>query len=258
MKLAQYEQAFAAAGVTTLSFDFRHLGASGGEPRQVISLRRHLQDVEAAWSHLRQLPEVDAGRVGLWGTSLGATHVLRVAARQPQVAAVVIQCPIVHGLSAARSSGLAHLVGLTPDLVRDVWRSVTRRPRHYVGIVGQPGDHAMVTVPGAYAGWESVTPDDCTFDNRVAAAAGFELIVSNAARRARHVRCPLLVCVPDLEELTDPRIAARVATRAQHGTARHYAAGHFGVYHPPLVDQIIRDQVEFLTGALAPDKQLDP
>ena len=258
MKLAQYEEAFAAAGITTLSFDFRHLGSSGGEPRQVISLRRHLKDVQAAWSHLRRLPDVDAGRVALWGTSLGATHVLRYAARQPQVAAAVIQCPVVHGLSAARASGAGHMLRLTPAVVRDAWRAVVRRPRHYIGIVGQPGDRAMVTVPGAKGGWESVMPDGYAFDNRVAAAAGLEMLVSNAARGARRVRCPLLVCVADREVLMNPRIAERVAGQAANGTARHYDAGHFDVYHPPLVDQIIRDQVAFLTAALSPNGRCDP
>jgi hypothetical protein len=169
----------------------------------------------------------------------------------------MIQCPVVHGPSAARASGAGHLIGLTPAVLRDAWRALARRPRHYIGIVGPPGDHAMVTAPGAKAGWESVMPDGYAFDNRVAAAGGLEMILSNAARRARRIRGPLLVCVADREELTDPRIAERVAAHAEHGTARHYDAGHFDVYHPPLVGQIIQDQVAFLTTWLSPNGEGD-
>ena len=53
--------------------------------------------------------------------------------------------------------------------------------------------------------------------------------------------------VADHETLTDPRIAARVAERAPHGRAVHYPADHFGIYHPPLVEAIVADQVAFLT-----------
>ena len=257
MKLDQYEDAFAAAGLTVLSFDFRHLGASGGDPRQLVSLRRHVQDVDAAWRHLRGWPGVDPARVALWGTSFGATHVLRYAARQPEVAAAVIQCPVVHGPSAARQSGPGPMIRMMPAVLRDAGRALTRRPRHYTGIVGEPGDRALVTIPGAKAGWESIMPRGYRFDNRVAAAAGLGMILSNAARAARRIRCPLLVCVPDREQLTNPRIAGRVAARAARGTALHYAADHFDVYHPPLAGRIIADQVAFLTAAVSPDREED-
>lgn len=255
MKLGQYEDAFAAAGITVLSFDFRHLGASGGEPRQLVSLRKHLQDVDAAWQHLREWPGVDPARVALWGTSFGATHVLRYAARQPEAAAAVVQCPVVHGPSAARRSGLGPMIRMMPDVLRDAGRALTRRPRHYTGIVGEPGDRALVTIPGAKAGWESTMPVGYRFDNRVAAAAGLEMVLSRAAREASRIRCPLLVCVSDREQLMNPGIASRLAARAPRGTALHYDAGHFDVYHPPLAGRIIADQAAFLADALSPDHE---
>jgi hypothetical protein len=65
------------------------------------------------------------------------------------------------------------------------------------------------------------------------------------------------VCLADHETLTDPRIAARVAERAPHGRAVHYPADHFGVYHPPLVDGIVADQVAFLTSHLGVQEPVD-
>jgi pimeloyl-ACP methyl ester carboxylesterase len=251
MKLNQYEHAFAEAGITVLSFDFRHLGASGGEPRQVISMKRHLQDVDSAWRHLRSWPGVDPTRVGLWGTSLGAMHVLRYAARQRAVAAVVVQCPIVHGPAAALGSGTGHMIGLAPSVLSDAFRALARRPRRYISIVGEPGQRAMVTTPGAHAGWHSVIPAGYRFDNRVAAAAGLEMLACSAVRGATRIACPLLVCVSDRESLMNPRHATRVAERAPRGTATHYDADHFDVYHPPLVDQILDDQTTFLRTALS-------
>src|ERR1700742_3297640 len=65
MMLAQYERHFAAAGIATLAFDYRHTGASDGQPRQHISTREQYYDVVAALEHLKSRPEVDGGRVGL-------------------------------------------------------------------------------------------------------------------------------------------------------------------------------------------------
>ena len=45
MMLKQYEQAFSAAGVATLAFDYRTTGASAGSPRQRLSMRRQHADV---------------------------------------------------------------------------------------------------------------------------------------------------------------------------------------------------------------------
>src|SRR5215211_8988634 len=104
MMLPQYEQHFASAGITTLAFDYRHTGASEGRPRQRISMRRQQRDVEAALAFLASHPDVDARRIALWGTSLGGMHVVRVAATHDELAAAVVQCPIVHGPAAAGRS----------------------------------------------------------------------------------------------------------------------------------------------------------
>ena len=36
-----YERWFSTAGFAVVAFDFRHLGESGGTPRQLMSLRRY-------------------------------------------------------------------------------------------------------------------------------------------------------------------------------------------------------------------------
>jgi len=86
MKLGQYEAAFSAAGFAVLAFDYRHFGESEGLPRQIMSVRKHLEDVDAALAFVQTRPELDASRVALWGTSMGASHVvtLRPVTRNSQ------------------------------------------------------------------------------------------------------------------------------------------------------------------------------
>src|ERR1700754_408149 len=143
MLLPQYEQHFAAAGIATLAFDYRFTGASDGQPRQHISTRKQCADVAAALEHLKSRPDIDGGRIGLWGTSLGGMNVIRVAAERDDIAAAVVQCPIVHGPGAARRLGASSALRMTPAIVQALLRVALRRGRRYVPIVGPPGGFAM-------------------------------------------------------------------------------------------------------------------
>jgi pimeloyl-ACP methyl ester carboxylesterase len=246
MMLPQYEQHFAAAGIATLAFDYRYTGASDGQPRQHISIREQCDDVAAALEHIKERPEIDGGRIGLWGTSLGGMNVVLVAAARDDIAVAVVQCPIVHGPGAARRLGVIAALRLTPAIVEDLVRLIARRGRRHVPIVGPPGSFAMVTVAGAESGWNSTVPPGMAFDNRIAAADAVAMVTTSALRRARRIEAPLLVCVCDRETLMDPAHASLVANRAPRGVARHYDSDHFDVYHPPLVSRVLADQTAFL------------
>lgn len=253
MRLAQYEQAFATAGMVVLAFDFRYLGDSGGNPRQLVSVRRQLDDIDAALDFIREDERVDPARVAVWGTSMGGTHVTLTAVRHPDLVAAVVQCPVLNTRNAAFSSGLGHVAKLTGPITSDLVRAALHLPRRYVAIADEPGREAIVTAPGAKEGWLGMVPDGVAFDNRVTASVGAELVLLNAAAKASEIQIPFLVCVSDHETLMDPRIAARVAHRAPRGEASHYPADHFEVYHAPLVEQVIADQTAFLTRHLGLD-----
>ena len=98
MMLAQYEQHFAAAGIATLAFDYRYTGESDGQPRQHISMARQREDVDAALAFLA----IAAGRRRRTHRSVGHQprrheRGARRRGRTTDVAAAVVQCPIVHG-----------------------------------------------------------------------------------------------------------------------------------------------------------------
>jgi pimeloyl-ACP methyl ester carboxylesterase len=246
MALRRYEQHFAASGIGTFAFDYRHLGESDGMPRQRLSLRRHRQDLHAAINAVRRLPDADGSRIALWGTSLGAMHVLRVASDRNDIAAAVIQCPIVSGPATLKRIGPGAALRLTPAIIGDTIRAAVDRERRYIPIVGPPGALAAVTVPGAEEGWQSTVDTGGGFDNRVAAANVIGIAVTSAKRAARRITAPLLVCVSQRETLMDPRHAEDVARSAPLGEVRHYDGDHFEVYHRPLLDHLLTDQTEFL------------
>jgi fermentation-respiration switch protein FrsA (DUF1100 family) len=91
-----------ARGLAALTFDFRNLGRSEGMPRQEIDPQRQIQDFRSAISYLRQRPEVDRERIGIWGSSYSGGHALTVAAIDRRVKCVVSQVPTTSGFSAAQ------------------------------------------------------------------------------------------------------------------------------------------------------------
>ncbi|MGH3952599.1 alpha/beta hydrolase [Mycobacteroides salmoniphilum] len=246
MMLPQYEQHFASSGIATLAFDYRYTGSSEGSPRQQFSMRGQRHDVESAIAVLQAHPDIDHARIALWGTSLGAMHVTLVAAARNDLAAAIIQCPIVHGPGAAGTSSLWSTLRLGPPIVEDLLRKAFGRSRRYVPIVGLPGSLALVSARGALAGWESTCPDGHEFDNRIAAADAFTLVFTTALVRSREIAAPLMVCVCDHEGLMNPRYAEQVARRAPRGVEFHYKSDHFDIYHPPVLERTLADQTLFL------------
>jgi uncharacterized protein len=102
-RLADGAKRFARAGVAALTFDYASFGESGGEPRQVIDVEAQRRDWHAAVACARSRPEIHPDRIALWGSSLGGTHTLFVAAADPRTAAVVAQIPYA-GLPKERVS----------------------------------------------------------------------------------------------------------------------------------------------------------
>jgi uncharacterized protein len=103
MYLDSFAEVFAAAGLNVLVFDNRCSGASDGEPRQEIDPWAQVRDYRHAITYAGTLAEVDPARIGIWGSSYSAGHVLVVAAIDRRVQAVVCQVPLVSGHANLRA-----------------------------------------------------------------------------------------------------------------------------------------------------------
>lgn len=88
--LPYYASRFAEAGFAALAFDYRGFGESEGPRGRLIPLEQ-VNDIRNAITFMEAQPEVDAGRIGLWGTSFGGAHVPYVAGIDERVKAAVAQ-----------------------------------------------------------------------------------------------------------------------------------------------------------------------
>ena len=243
-RLTAYAERFAAAGLAALVFDYRHFGASGGEPRQLFDIESQLEDWRTAIEHARALPGIE--RVGLFGSSFGGGHAITLAAESAGVAAVVAQCPMTDGLKASLLAPKSTAVKLTKLALQDVGGARFGRAPKLVKAVGRPGEVALMTTPDTVPGFESITPPDSVWVNAVSARAGLQILRYRPGARAKQIACPILVCVCDHDSLVDLKASDQVAQDAPLGEVAHYPIGHFEIYTGEWFERAVSRQSEFL------------
>ncbi len=262
--LSSYAARFAEAGLAVLAFDYRNFGGSDGEPRNLVSPARHLEDWAevAAWAR-SGAPELagraDAGRLALWGTSLAGGHVLvAAAALDGAVAAVVAQAPHLSGAAAARGTlaqlgpmRAAHLLFLG---LADCARGALGLPPLCVPLVGAVGALALMRLPPSeqakyYAkhpparagGWRNAVP----------ARAGGEIARYSPLSYVARVAAPVLFVAGTRDALCPAALVRAAARAAPRGRYLERDAGHFDVYSGALFEDLVGEQVRFLKEALA-------
>jgi hypothetical protein len=92
-----FHRVVAAAGIAVLLYDHPNTGQSEGQPRQELDPVLQQRGYSDAITFLAGHPEVDGGRIGIWGTSYSGGHVLAVAAHDRRVRAVVSQAMTISG-----------------------------------------------------------------------------------------------------------------------------------------------------------------
>ena len=137
-EIPAFADAFVAAGIAAMTFDYRNFGDSGGTPREEVDHCGQVEDFQNAVTFATILPEIDHARIGLWGTSLGGRNVLAVAALDQRVNCVLAQVPGIfpegmwlhHGASACSGGDVAQFYRDLADDRRD--RALGKEPRYMV------------------------------------------------------------------------------------------------------------------------------
>lgn len=250
MGLDAYAERFAAAGVASLAFTYRHFGDSSGQPRQLLSIKKQLQDWDAAIGHVKSRSDVDSSRIAVWGSSFGGGHAILVASRHPELLAAVSQCPFTDGFASARALGTAGTVRLLPAVAGDLLAWGMGREPVKLTLVGAPGEKALMTAPDAVPGYRALVPDDGTFVNEVAARVAPTLTWHRPGRAARNVKMPILFCICDHDSVTPVGETLAYARTAPKAEIKRYDAGHFDIYRGAAFEAVVADQTEFLTRQL--------
>ncbi|CAM2759832.1 alpha/beta hydrolase [Skermania piniformis] len=250
MRLDAYAERFTAAGYAALAFDYRHFGASTGEPRQLLDVKLQLADWATAIAYARSRPEVDPDRVVLWGTSFGGGHVIATGARDTRVAAVIAQCPFTDGLASGLAMDPLTSVKIGARAARDVIAARLGKAPVMVSTAGPLHSAALMATADAVPGYLALVDAEARaagFDNQVAARVVFDILRHRPGRQAKRVRCPILFNICETDSVAPAKATLRHARTAPRVEIRLYPEGHFDIYLGEAFERVVADQLEFLT-----------
>lgn len=253
----RFARRFHEAGFSVLAFDYRGLGESGGEPRQVIRLRDELADWQAAIGCAEALPEVDPERIAIWGFSLSGGHVVRVAARNPRLAAAIAQMPAADGragvLAASRHQKPLAMLRLTGRGVLDALGGLVGRRPLLVPLVGPPGTVALLTTPDSQEGGAVLNPDDRypLWRQEVAARSALGVGFYRPVRDAGRIWFPLQVIVCDEDRTAPAQSGLDLAARAPRSELVRVPGGHYAPF-TAAHDHTVSAELSFLRHHLLP------
>jgi pimeloyl-ACP methyl ester carboxylesterase len=145
--LDRFAEVFAAAGLAVLLYDNRGFGdsdAAQGKPRYEIDPWEQIRDYQHAITHAQNLPEVDADRIAVWGSSFSGAHAFVVAAIDQRVKAVCGQAPFVSGRATYSNVARENNQVIDPQRFTDERRArATGAPAAMIPVIGT--DPARVT-----------------------------------------------------------------------------------------------------------------
>jgi len=254
LRLPAYAERFCAAGIGVLLFDYRHFGASGGEPRELLDISRQHADFHSALAYARDLDWVDPQRVGLFGSSFSGGHVLAVGAADGRVAAIVSQCPFTDGLATLPALGGKTVMRAAVAGLRDQVRALRRGAPYYIPAVVPPDSFGIITKEEVLSDWTAILEQslDVQWVNRVAARVALRMGMYRPGLKASELPCPALFCITDKDSVAPAGRTAKLAARGPRNEIKHYPIRHFEIYVGEHWERAVADQTEFLARTLKP------
>jgi dienelactone hydrolase len=249
--LEKYALRFVEAGCAALAFDYRHFGDSEGEPRQLYSVSKQLEDNRAAAKFVRTRSEIDTEKLFIWGTSSSGNYGIMVAAEDKRIAGVIGQTPSLdhqaEGKMILKREGMGWFLKLIFHAQKDKFRSRFRLSSHTFPAVGKPGTTAMLIAPGFFEGYQKMAKDSKTFKNEVCARIMLAFDEPNLFKSAEEVSCPVLFHLCEGDNLTLPDSHKKIEKiLGEKVKFIKYPIGHFDVYYGDYFEKSIVEQISFI------------
>ena len=242
MHLDDYAELFQQAGLNVVAYDHRNLGDSDGLPRQEVDPVLQHRDIRNAISYASTRPDVDATKIGLWGTSFSGGHALLVAAIDRRVKAVVAQVPFISG-----SRTLAR--GIRPDFISHVRsdldadrlnRFLGREPALIPVVSADPMGQAIMPSVDSYEWFTKTAADRAPNWKNEVTARSLEWVTEYepGSYISRIAPTPLLMIIARDDVVAPFELALDAYEDAREPkTLKIVPGGHFDAYSGPCFDE---------------------
>ena len=251
MILEKYALEFVKAGYAALTFDYRHFGDSEGEPRQLYSEHKQLEDIKAAVKYARSRGEIDPEKIVIWGTSSSGNLGIMIAAEDEKIMGVIGQTPALDseadGQRILERDGIGWLLKLLVHAQRDMGRSRFGMSAHTIPAVGKPKTTAVHIGPGVFDGYAQFANTSRTFKNEVCARLAFESESEDLLETAKKVNCPVLLLLCEKDNINSADSHEEIeAVLGNKLKIIKYPIGHFEIYTGKYFENAIKEQVSFI------------
>jgi len=271
--LAIFAEQFAENGFMVLLFDYLHFGLSDGTPRHKINPMQHVMDYQSAIRYVESNEDVDATRIGLWGTSYAGGHVLVTASKEKsKVKAVISQMPFLGALPSENPMDEMKKRGI-PNVIKGLLGAVSSKVRQQFGMsalysrmYGHVADGEKLalnyweTFGGSQEKWLSKHPKTRPNDwrNAVATESLLDMVKYKPVNHideidSKHTK--VLVVQAKHDKLCPNHRMDYVIQRLQCESHMEDTT-HFGMYTGKIFDSVIKVQVDFFNRHLKPSKTL--
>lgn len=207
MGLDRYAEVFAAAGLASVVYDHRNLGASDGQPRQEIDPVAQMCDYGHAITWAQAQPAIDGDRIGVWGTSYSGGLVLIAAATDRRIRCVVSQVPFISGLATqARVATPAAIAELQAKLAAERTELARGAAPTLVPVCNEPPTPAGRSTHAYFCGYRD--GQGAPWVNAITLASLGYRLEYEALSFARHVApTPLLMILAENDDITPTDLA---------------------------------------------------
>ncbi len=268
-RLQPFIDAFTEDGIAVFTFDYATFGWSEGWPRHQVYPRRHVADLQAAITHIRQnrnKHKIDTTRIALWGTSLGGGHVLSLAAMDPEIKAVVANVPhirsglegIIGTIQRQPWKASIGLVKVLAALFKGLLVALERTFSHntyntlYIPLHGQPGSAAMMQNKGDDEGYGRLVqhlPSILRWKNLASVWSVLPVLFYRPLNTVSQIQCPTLLIAAEFDTLcpaSDSEAAARLMDPQKTQLITMEGLTHFDIYNGKPLERVISATLTFL------------
>lgn len=241
--LPKYAEAFSDAGYTTITFDYRGFGESGGE-RGRLRPQMQIEDICSIIDWISTKPTLDKNRIALWGTSLGACHVFGAAVARPQIKCIISQMGFADGETIVTGKMDENE---KQAFVGTLEKMVEKRERlgkeMFVAITKVLGDKE------SKAFFDDNKEKYPSMDIKIPFLTVYETLQYKPYLNAQQVTCPTLVVVAGEDTVNSPQqgIALYKSVRSeQKELFIENGAKHYDLYDGQHFDNVSLKQVDWL------------
>jgi len=250
--LEPYAKKFAKKGFAVLVFDYRHFGESDGEPRQLFSVKKQLQDWSSAIEFAKTIDSINPKQIALWGTSFSGGHVVVSAARHQEVNAISAQCPMMDAFASlimfVKSAGFYNFFKLGFFGMADQIKGLFKMKPVYVPVGGKPGKLSVMSTEDVVPSLNKLTPK--SWKNQISARYSLWVSFYRPISYAAKVNCKTLIQVCLKDKLVSPEAAIKTGKIiGSNASVQKFDCGHFDIYTGHFFDQASNQQLEFFEKA---------